>query len=65
MANIKSETFRLSKDTKYIKEYYTIFLSRQNSHKKTLYSYTTSFDKRLDKISAINKVCSKIEAEKT
>ena len=64
MANIKSETFRFSEDTKYIKEYSIKFLSRQDSQKKTLCYFTTSFDKCLDKISAINKVCSNIQAKK-
>ena len=61
MDNIKSDTQRLSEDYKVLKEDSNKFSSKIDDHVKKLSSFTTSFDKRRENMSANNRVVKNIE----
>ena len=63
MTAIKLDTHRLSEDTNILKEDSTKFSSKLDDHVNKIYSFTKSFDKRLNNISTNNRVSSNIDAE--
>ena len=63
MVHLKSETFRLSEETKDLKKT-TIFSSKLIEKDKHIYSIATSYEERLVNISANSIVSVKIEADK-
>ena len=61
MANIKSETHRLSEDTDILKENYTQFTSKLDYHTKKISSFNTSYHEHLENISSNNTVIRKVK----